>query len=72
MEKPVAAIRKGSLMFTDGMTADRSIRMNSEMYKAILAAHIQPNATDLMDGEWNIFQWPIQLLDLKPIELHSY
>ncbi len=30
------------------VTADRSSRMNSEVFKAILSAHIQPNATKLI------------------------
>ncbi len=30
--------------FIDGATADNSSGMNSELFKAILSAHIQPNA----------------------------
>ncbi len=30
--------------FIDGVTADNSSGMNSELFKAILSAHIQPNA----------------------------
>ena len=34
----------GSLLFIDDVTADRSSRMNSDVYRAILSAHIQLNA----------------------------
>ncbi len=37
-----------SLVFIGDVTADRSSRMNSEVFKAILSAHIQPNATKLI------------------------
>ena len=35
-------------MFNDEVTADRSNRMNSEVYRALLSAQIQPNAEKLM------------------------
>lgn len=35
------------LVFTDDVTADRSRKMDSEVYRAILSAHIQPNAKKL-------------------------
>ncbi len=41
----MAANGTGSLVFIDDVTADRYSRMNSEVFKAILSAHIQPNAT---------------------------
>ena len=33
-----------SLVFINDVTADRSNRMNSEVYRALLSALIQPNA----------------------------
>lgn len=38
----------GSLVFIGDVTADKSSRMNSEVFKAILCAHIQPNAAELV------------------------
>lgn len=38
----------GSLVFTDDMTADKSSGMISDMYRAILSARIQPNASILI------------------------
>lgn len=35
-------------MFIDYVTADGSIRINSEAYRAILSAHIQTNSTNLI------------------------
>jgi len=37
-----------SLVFIDDLTADQSSRMNSELYRAILSAQIQPNAAKLI------------------------
>ena len=37
-----------SLVFIDIVTADKSIRMNSEVYSTILSAQIQPNASKLI------------------------
>lgn len=34
-----------SLVFIDDVTADRSNKMNSEVYRDLLSAHTQPNAT---------------------------
>ncbi len=55
----MAASGTGSLVFIDDVTADKSSRMNSEVFRAILSAHIQPNAfrthwTALhsADGQW--------------------
>ena len=43
----MAANGTGSLVFIDDVTADKSSRMNSEVFRAILSAHIQPNASEL-------------------------
>ncbi len=40
----MAANGTGSLLFIDDVTADRSSKMNSEVFKAVISAHIQPNA----------------------------
>ncbi|XDV43857.1 hypothetical protein PO909_012255 [Leuciscus waleckii] len=42
----MAANGTGSLVFID-VTADKSSRMNSEVFRSILSAHIQPNASEL-------------------------
>ena len=39
----------GSLMFIDNVTADRSSRMISEVYRALLSARIQPEAAKLIE-----------------------
>ena len=44
----MAANGTGSLVFIDDVTADKSSRMNSEVFRAILSAHIQPNASELI------------------------
>ncbi len=44
----MAASGTGSLVFIDDVTADKSSRMNSEVFRAILSAHIQPNASELI------------------------
>ena len=41
----MAANGTGSLVFIDDVTADRSSRMNSEVYRAVRSAQIQSNAT---------------------------
>ncbi len=55
----MAASGTGYLVFIDDVTADKSSRMNSEVFRAILSAHIQPNASELIgralhsaDGQW--------------------
>ena len=45
----MAANGTDSLMFTDDVTADG---MNSEAYRAIVSAHIHPNAANLVGGGW--------------------
>ncbi len=44
----MAASGTGSLVFIDDVTADKISRMNSEVFRAILSAHIQPNASELI------------------------
>ena len=38
----------GSLVFIDDVTADKSSRMNSDVFRVILSAHIQSNASELI------------------------
>lgn len=38
----IATSRSKSLVFTDELPADRNSRINSEVYKAILFAQVQP------------------------------
>ena len=40
---------EGSLVVIHDVTADRRVRMNSEMHRAMLFAHIKPNATELKE-----------------------
>ena len=42
----MAANGTGSLVFIDDVTADKSSRIHSKVFWAILSAHIQPNASD--------------------------
>lgn len=44
----IAASGIRSLVFIDVITADRSIRMNSDVYKATISAQTQPNAAKLI------------------------
>ncbi len=44
----MAASGAGSLVFIDDVNADKSSRMNSEVFRTILSAHIQPNASELI------------------------
>ena len=44
----------GSLVFIDDVTADKSSRMNSEVFRAILSAHIQPNASELIGRRFTV------------------
>lgn len=48
----MAANGTGSMVCIDDVTADRNIKMNSQGYRAIVSADIQPNATKLMDDRW--------------------
>ncbi len=38
----------------DDVTADKSSRMNSEVFRAILSAHIQPNASELIGRRFTV------------------
>ncbi|KAG1932950.1 tumor necrosis factor receptor superfamily [Pimephales promelas] len=49
-----AANGTGSLVFIDDVTADKSSRMNSEVFRAILSAHIQPNASELIGRRFTV------------------
>ena len=44
----MAANGTGSLVFIDDVTADKSSRMNSEVFRAMLSAHIQANVSELI------------------------
>lgn len=44
----LAASGTGSLLCTDGVTADRSHRLNAEVYRPILSTHIQPDVIQLI------------------------
>ncbi len=50
----MAASGTGSLVFIDDVTADKSSRMNSEVFWAILSAHIQPNASELIGRRFTV------------------
>ncbi len=41
-------------VFIDDVTADKSSRMNSEVFWAILSAHIQPNASELIGRRFTV------------------
>ncbi len=47
-------VETGSLVFIDDVTADKSSRMNSEVFRAILSAHIQPNASELIGRRFTV------------------
>uniref|UniRef100_A0A8C5QBF4 Transposase n=1 Tax=Leptobrachium leishanense TaxID=445787 RepID=A0A8C5QBF4_9ANUR len=50
----MAANGTGSLVFIDDVTADKRSRMNSEVFRAILSAHIQPNAAELIGRRFTV------------------
>ena len=50
----MAANGTGSLVFIDDVTADKSSRMNSEVFRAILSAHIQPNVSELIGRHFTV------------------
>ena len=50
----MAANGTGSLVFFDDVTADRSSRMNSEVYRVILSAQIQSNAARLIGRHFTV------------------
>ena len=51
----MAASGTASLVFIDDVTADRSSSINSEVYRAIISAQIQPNAAKLI--RWLFTVW---------------
>ena len=50
----IAANKTGSLVFIDDVTAEKSSRMNSALFHAILSAHIQPNASELIGQRFTV------------------
>ena len=44
----------GSLVFIDDITTDKSSRMNSEVYRDILSAQIQPNAAEIIGRRFTV------------------
>ncbi len=50
----MAASGTGSLVFIDDVTTDKSSRMNSEVFRAILSAHFQPNASELIGRRFTV------------------
>ena len=50
----LAANGTGSLGFIDNVTVDRSSRMNSEVYRAVLSAQIQSNAAKLIGQRFTV------------------
>ena len=50
----MAANGTGSLVFIDDVTANKSNRMNSEVFRAISSAHIQPNALELIGQRFTV------------------
>ncbi len=50
----MAASGTGSLVFIDDVTTDKCSRMNSEVFRAILSAHIQPNASELIGRRFTL------------------
>ena len=42
------------MVFIDDVTADKSSRMNSEVFRAILSAHIQPDASELIGRRFTV------------------
>uniref|UniRef100_A0A8C5Q2J1 Transposase Tc1-like domain-containing protein n=1 Tax=Leptobrachium leishanense TaxID=445787 RepID=A0A8C5Q2J1_9ANUR len=57
----MAANGTGSHVFIDDVTGDKSSRMNSEVFRPILSAHIQPNAAELIGQcRWTMIQSILQ------------
>ncbi len=75
----MAASGTGSLVFIDDVTADKSSRMNSEVFRAILSAHIQPNASELigrrftvqMDNDPSILQKQPKSFEGKEVDCYA-
>ena len=50
----MAANGTGSLVFIDYVTADKSSRMNSEVFRAISSAHIKPDASEFIGRHFTV------------------
>ncbi|KAF7662699.1 hypothetical protein LDENG_00229840 [Lucifuga dentata] len=50
----MAANGTGSLVFIDDMSADRSSRMNAEVFRALLSAQIKPSAAKLIGRRFTV------------------
>lgn len=50
----MAANETGSFVFIEYVTDDKSIKMNSEVYRAIVSAQIQPNTSELIAGLFTV------------------
>ena len=50
----MAAIRTGSLVCLGDVTAHRRSKMNSEVYRAVVSPHFQPNAVKLIGGRFRV------------------
>ena len=50
----MAANQTGSLVFIDDVIADKSSRMNSEVFRAMLSAHIQANVSELIGRHFTV------------------
>ncbi len=50
----MAASGTGSLVFIDDVTADKSSRINSEVFRAIISVHIQPNTSELIGRRFTV------------------
>ena len=57
----MAANGTGPLVFIDDVTADRYIRVDSEVYRDKLSGHIQPNATKLI-GQCTRHRWKMTVI----------
>ena len=52
----MAASETGSLIFIDDVTSDCSSRINSEVYRNILSAYVQENASTLIGRRFTLQQ----------------
>ena len=67
----MAANGTGSLVFIDDVTADKSSRMNSEVFWAILSAPIQPNASELIGQRFTV-QMDKNKQELKTVAVEAW